>query len=334
MAKCLIIQYSEKQHANAAISQECINPIVEYEVVDPYKETNSQMLTGYKDPPDFDKPVDIAKLIKGMISTSYEAPLCGSLTVQATDSVQTVAQQFYPMNNSAALDMTFKLMPNFDVLIKGKIMHHKDMCGDGDADITYAIEIYVEHTSLYARETLIYYTEASRQDITNISKYPGWTEDKAIYDSSQNTSRMFRNWISTKIAAIEDTTVHVFPKTGIVTLEGEHLFVTRNPESVCVKGSMMKIRADDNSYSCESLRTAERFDTLLGKIKISKDMAFGQILLMTLMLGCVEPILTDAGYPPKFMLVIIGETGSRKTSATIEFASVYNRSDNGTAAVE
>jgi hypothetical protein len=78
-------------------------------------------------------------------------------------------------------------------------------------------------------------------------------------------------------------------------------------------------------YNPSAIGSIEIFQAAMSMMGICKDDAIGKILFLYAHLSCLTTLFDLAGFPIKFIVALIGETNSRKTSLAWVYTKIFNR---------
>lgn len=267
---------------------------------------------------DPDAPADIRRAILGLMGTSSAVPKVSKIGTNVS-APQGLIPQTMPYLHAKYEGRT---VLSFDITILRFLRYHADMSMTGRI-IEQKYYTRIESSSIMSKTQV--YVEATLEELYNIKNYDKWSGGKIWYQGTpKDVKERLRELVYLRINSPHIMLVEMFPHCGYIRAYGSLYFVSGKElilsGNVCLKSIDNKMLFDeDTKLDLKSVMEIER---------IFKDRDVGRVMLGILLLSCLVPVLEEVGYPPKFVLVIVGPTGCRKTTIAKLFYSLFNRNAN------
>lgn len=173
----------------------------------------------------------------------------------------------------------------------------------------------------------IFETVVDSREVPHFQWVRDATEGKAVLRKGVKSSMSFDEYVSTILTRTRVPEKLFFAINGWKKIDGKCVYVhgsgvVGNFLHNIFGNTKMKLEYDQNTVG-----TPEIFSQAMGMLNICEDRRITLPLLLFTHIGALTTLFDKAGCPVKFVLAVIGETNSRKTSLSVCMTKTFNRRD-------
>ena len=204
---------------------------------------------------------------------------------------------------------------NFDLVLKKIIKKISDTRLGEKAVWEYEWEIYM-------RGGKITEVRVSAEDVSKFKWVKDASRGTAIY---KNKEKPFDEYVSELILNSTVEMEVIYSTNGWKKLNGIPVYIY---DSGNIGEKIKGIKGNGEfqfKYSKEEVGTKDIFDKVLNMLEICSDHKITLPLFLFAHVGVLTTLFEESGNPVKFMLAVIGETNSRKTSLVLCMTKIFNR---------
>lgn len=207
---------------------------------------------------------------------------------------------------------------NFELILKKILVKIFDTKNGEEEEYWYIWSIRIKN--------LLYEASVLSDDVHKFGWVKRATKGIAVF-RSESKIYTFETWISNLIMGSSVSKEFCYSSNGWKNLNGQNLYVY---DGGCIGQKNRGIRGNGGlcfSYQKEAIGTLSTFQNALGMLNICEDKRITLPLFLFTHAGVITKIFNESGYPIKFMVAVIGETNSRKTSMSLCLTKIFNRQD-------
>ena len=269
--------------------------------VEPTKETEKILETGLSE----------NDMVQNQVATAIS-----SQPIKPSDPVTACASE----NTSALVERkeiveSRKNQSNFDLALKKVIKKICDTRSGEKETWEYEWEIYMQGGKITE-------VRVSAEDVSKFRWIKNASRGTAIY---KNKEKPFDEYVSQLILNSTIEMEVLYSTNGWKKLNGIPVYIY---DSGNIGEKIKGIKGNGEfqfKYSKEEVGTEDIFDKVLNMLEICSDHKITLPLFLFAHVGVLTTPFEESGNPVKFMLAVIGETNSRKTSLALCMTKIFNR---------
>lgn len=211
---------------------------------------------------------------------------------------------------------------NFQLVLKRIEYEIKDTREGEKYEIFYIFEIRVKKID---NDIKIFSTKVKAKNVKN----PNWvinaTNGMATLCNTKELKSWFESMIQINIESNYVKVDYVYPTCGWRKLNGKHFYTYSKGAIGAENFGIIAKRGYDLLIDANRIGTKEIFEEAWNMRKICKKNRVSSLIFTYFHIGLLTKLFEEAGYPVNFLMGVIGETGSRKTSICTTMTKVFNR---------